>query len=353
MQHVEIHLITTDAGNGKQKMYIPNVNIHREAKWQSDMSRTSRLFLYLRFFICAFLRLSKVKPSALLYYETVSAAAPYFYNRWLNSSCRIFIHYHEYISPGEYSSGPIFNRWLHRLEKHLYKKSYWVSHTNEDRMRLFIKDLGKDAPTKTYILPNYPPASWAKTGPVTIKDGLNRIGFVYVGALSSETMYFKEMANFISSRPSECYWDIYSDNYSPEIIQYLDSVVPRNIHFKGFVKYDQLPDILPKYRIGLVLYKGHIPNYTYNIPNKLFEYHVCGLDVWFPKQMVTSDTLSTKGTYPKISSVDFEKLERISLSAMVDRSGLEYRKNEFICENTYEPLIRELLNEKNALRITP
>ena len=44
------------------------------------------------------------------------------------------------------------------------------------------------------------------------------------------------------------------------------------VQFKGHINYDNLPTTLNKYQVGVILYKGHIPNYVYNAPNKLFEY---------------------------------------------------------------------------------
>jgi len=350
IQKVEIHLITTDPGNGKQKIQIPDVHIHRVAKWQSGMSRTTRMKLYVRFVVFALLRLLKEKPSALLYYETGSAGAPYFYNIWLNPSCRLFIHYHEYTSPEEYASGMIFHRWLHRLENSLYKKANWVSHTNKDRMKLFDQDLGVDTPKHTYILPNHPPAAWTSSI-VKTDDQItaDRIGFVYVGALSIETMYVKQMADYIAARPAECFWDIYSDNHTTEAVEFLEKKRATNISFKGAVNYDALPGTLSNYQVGLVLYNGHIPNYIYNVPNKFYEYYVCGLDVWFPKEMVSCLGLVTRDTFPKVIPINFEKLDDVSFHKETERRNFKYHKQEYACEKTYLPLVRLLINEPEEL----
>jgi len=336
----KVRLITTDPGNGTLKIDIPGVQIHRVAKLRTAMSRASRMILYIRFLISSILLLSWQRPSTLLYYETLSAGAPLIYKRLLNPSCRLFIHYHEYTSPDEYTSGMILNRWLHRLELSLYKKASWVSHTNQDRMDLFLKDLGAYAPEHKFILPNHPPSAWARTEPVYRPGPEARIGFVYIGALSTETMFLKEMALYIAARPETCFWDIYSDNHSADVIQFLEQLNAENISFKGSVGYDTLPDLLPDYQIGLVLYKGHIPNYIYNIPNKLFEYYVCGLDTWFPIQMISSLSMVTHGTYPKVIPIDFERLDLVPFHDLTEREGYKKDKMEYAFEKTYMPLLR-------------
>jgi hypothetical protein len=154
-------------------------------------------------------------------------------------------------------------------------------------------------------------------------------------------MFLAEMAGYVKGRPNECYWDIYSTNVSNEVLAFFKANEDSNIKFKGGVPYDELPQILSQYHIGLILYRGHIPNYVYNIPNKLFEYHVCGLDVWFPTTMESSLELVTKSSYPKICAVDFEKLFSIDLMKAVDRSGLVKLQHDYSCEQVFK-----LLNEK-------
>jgi len=336
----EVHVFTTDAGNGRDKIIIPGVMIHRLGKWKQGMAKFSRILFYLKFVFIAFLKLVRFKPVVIMYYETVSAGAAYFYKKLIKSSCPLFIHYHEYTSPAEYESGMILNRWLHRLEFSLYKKANWVSHTNEDRMRLFLQDTGKNAPTQPRILPNHPPSYWSDFSAERIMDSTKLIAFVYVGAMSMETLYVKEMAEWIARQPEQCYWDIYSDNLEPGVLKFFDKLRASNVFFKGAVKYDDLPGILKNYSVGVILYKGHIPNYIYNIPNKLYEYYVCNLDTWFPRQMSTCLSLVTKGSIPKVIPIDFLQLECLSLKELVNIQDCSYQKIEYACEKTYSELIR-------------
>jgi hypothetical protein len=96
--------------------------------------------------------------------------------------------------------------------------------------------------------------------------------------------------------------------------------------------------------MGLILYKGHIPNWIDNAPNKLFEYFSSGLDVWLPFQMTGSLPYVTKGTYPRVMALDFEKMEEADLFAMTDNSGLVFKPSSFYSEQVYAPLWEKLLN---------
>ena len=129
---------------------------------------------------------------------------------------------------------------------------------------------------------------------------------------------------------------------APGVLDYFDQLGASNIFFNGAVNYDELPGILSKHNIGTILYKGHIPNYIYNIPNKLFEYHVCGLDVWYPQQMVSCTSLITKDSFPKVVPVDFFHLNLLSLPDLINTQHLRYHKEEYSCEKTYSVLISRM-----------
>jgi len=204
--------------------------------------------------------------------------------------------------------------------------------------------MGGDATTQTHILPNHRPAAFANYAKDAKSDRKAPFGIVYLGALSVEEFFLKEMAEWVASNSATCYWDIYSDNYQPEALAYLKSLNAPNISFKGGVEYTELSKILPKYTVGVILYTGHIPNYVYNVPNKLFEYHVCGLDTWFPDHMISCHTLETKNSYPKIVGLDFNELDKQSVDKLFCVEGLSYQKNEFIAEKTYQPLIKAFSN---------
>jgi hypothetical protein len=339
----QIHVVSTDAADEKKLIEIAGISLHRLGKWNTAASKWGRVLLYCKFNLSAFWLLLRQMPKKVFYYETLSAAAPYFYKQWINRRSELYIHYHEYSSIAEYKSGMKLNRAIHSLEKRLYKKAKWVSHTNRDRLNLFTADLNSNAPTCNYILPNYPPHAWKNRAQKSNDSQNKRTAFVYVGALGMETMYIKEFSAFIKAMPDKCYWDIYSDNFSSEVLNYFDSLNASNIYFKGAVKYDALPEVLSNYDVGVILYNGHIPNYIYNAPNKLFEYLVCGLDVWFPHVMKSCFNYVTSQTYPKVLPVDFSNLISLELDKSIDRRGLKFKEPTYYCETVLYPLAKQLI----------
>ena len=280
-----IHVISTNPA-GRNLFQVPAVRLHRPARWSKPMSSIKRAWLYLAFNFGALWLLVRHRPSKVLYYETMSAFPAVWYKKLFNRSAALFVHYHEYTSPAEYASGSSLNRWLHRLELSVMPAMQWVSHTNRDRLNLFLNDIGGKSLVQTTVVENLPPASWKNVIDQHHHSRTNSIRTVYVGAFSLETLYVKEWASFVQQYPQKYSWDIYSDNYDAEAIVWIQQLNAANISFKGAVQYDELPATLASYDVGVILYKGHIPNYVYNAPNKLFEYLACELDVLFPDSMM-------------------------------------------------------------------
>jgi len=303
-----LYIITVHPGEGKKIVEFPGVTTLRIAALK-ERNRFKRLFFYIYFNIKALLLLIKHKPENILYYETLSAFAALWYKKWINPKVRLFIHYHEYTSPEEYASGMVMSRWLHKSERKLYEKATWISHTNDTRMAFFLKDIGKQQSTNTFILPNYPPSEWIQSCAGIKRANDKRIGFVYVGALGMTSMYTKEMARFVANHPDECYWHIYSDNHEQEAKQYLNGLNAPNIVFKGGVKYDDLPLVLAQYDIGLIIYKGVSLNHIYSEPNKFFEYLICGLNVWFPDEIKGMHVFEQPHVKPWVRRINFADLQ--------------------------------------------
>ncbi len=293
---------------------------------------------YLSYYARALLYLVKWRPDTVLYYETLSALPAVIYKKYLRPDSNLFIHYHEYVTPVEYEEGMRLGRWIHGLEKKLYKKAKWISQTNEDRVALFRSDINSDHPLPLFTLPNYPPCSWLSSS--RQKTALNDpIRIVYVGALSLETMYTREMAEWVISQSGKVLWDIYSDNITPDAQAFLQSFHGQLIRFNKGVNYFSLPEVLGQYDIGIILYKGHIPNYIYNAPNKLFEYMACGLDVWFPDVMKGCLGYFSPGSSPKIIALDFGQLGGLDLEAVLDRDGLQQASSVYCAENVLPSLL--------------
>ena len=338
--------VYTMAPAGDYQKYVPVGTFIKIIRTDKPF-RNNKLFRfsrYMRFYSSVTLNLAVWKPEAVMYYETLSALPAVIYKKVINAKSRLIIHYHEYTTATEYEKGMMIGKLGLKLEKKAYSKSFLLSHSNEDRMRLFKKDNQGVAFPHTYIMPNYPPHSWEtkKSDPLRVP-----VKIVYVGSLSLDTMYTREFAEWIIKTDSLVSWDIYSANITPEARTYLQSLKSNRIQFLGPVNYFSLPDVLKKYDTGVILYKGHIPNYIYNAPNKLFEYLACGLDVWFPHFMKSSLPYATDASFPKVLPVNFDKLDECDLSVMIDRAGLEYRPSNYFCEEGFNYLLNTIQSNKD------
>ncbi len=299
-----------------------------------------RYYYYLVFNLGCLIHLILTKPQRILYYETISSFPVFIYKKYINPKTEILIHYHEYTSPEEYKMGMKLVKLFHKYEKELYPITTWISHTNEQRMQHFVNDIAPILARNQYILPNYPPKTWYSGIPVQVNVPIK---IIYVGSFSMDTMYTLEFAKWVISQNGKVTWDIYSPTITEEIAEYFNSLGSPWINILGSVTYDELPNIIRKYNIGVVLYNGHIPNYIYNAPNKLFEYLACGLDVWVPTVMTGSLPYITNSTYPKVIGIDFTALPDFILSNAIDRNGYVYKPTTYFCEYVLEDIVKQLL----------
>ena len=324
---------------------IPFIQIIRYRN-SGNANSLRRLWNYLGFYSFVTRKFGIWKPDRVMYYETVSALPAILYKRIFNRNSYLIIHYHEYTSIKEYQRGMMINRWGHLLEKKVYPFCHWISHTNEDRMQLFISDHQGVKISNKNILPNYPPKSWTSEN----RKDQHRppVKFVYVGALSLDTMYIREFSEWVIKQNGQASLTIYSGNITADTKAYIQSLNTERIRFQGEVNYFTLPDILKQYDAGVILYKGHIPNYIYNAPNKLFEYWACGLDVWFPKNMLSILRYVSVGSYPKIVPVDFEYPDSYHLTDMTDRAGLVYKPSIYFCEEDFGKLLMQTMGSQRS-----
>jgi hypothetical protein len=260
----------------------PSISIKRLGRSGPGIGKVSRLLNYVLFYLGSIWHLFMKRPSTVLYYETISSFPAFCYKRFIVPRARIMIHYHEYTSPKEYKQGMWLTKYFHQLEYWLYPRAVWVSHTNQYRMDFFRQDIMPEKILNPEVVPNFPSRHWHKRN--TSPPGLP-IRFIYVGALAMDTMYAREMAEWILKQEGQATWHIYSFNITAEAKEYLNRLHSPWIELTEGKDYVALPAILCNYHIGVILYKGHIPNYVYNAPNKMFEYLNSGLQVWIPSEM--------------------------------------------------------------------
>jgi len=341
--NVEVEVFTASPVLNQTRFHSPAVTIRRWTPPGESKTVVSRFYRYLVFYSQIFFALLKYRPTEVLYFETLSFLPVYVYRLFmkpLGKSPRIFCHYHEYMSTDEYENGMFLTRFINKLEKRNYTHMEWISHTNEDRMRLFKMDNKDFDFGNAYILPNYPPSNWQNTNKNS--ESVLPIRIVLVGSIGMETMYIKEFAQWVESENGRVVWDIYSFQKPDAILEYLSTINSKYIYFKGPVNYYDLPEVLKQYQVGVILYKGHIPNCVYIAPNKLFEYYACGLDTWFPVEMETSKDYVTNNVYPRIVAVDFRNMEKIDITRITEHSNLNFQKSTYYCEKVLDPLWKKL-----------
>lgn len=278
-----------------------------------NVASNTRFLRFLKYLFCvlyAILKLIQLRPKKVLYFESISAMPAIFYKS-LFQSVELFVHYHEYTTPQEYFEGMKFIKYSNKIERNTYSKFVWISHTNSVRIKLFLSDNRNVSSNIIYCLPNYPSNKWCEPiKPVAVKVDFNPniLRFVYIGALSLDDTYIAEIINFVRNSPDKYDLELFSFHISEEIQQLINIDEPLNIRYSGVANYNDIPSILSEKQVGLILYKGNTLNYVYNAPNKLFEYLVCGLDVWFPKEMVGCFEYATDKN-PKVVKIDFDHIE--------------------------------------------
>ena len=142
---------------------------------------------------------------------------------------------------------------------------------------------------------------------------LQKLRLVYVGAVSIQDTWIEQIVKWVCcSRNEFCSLDIYTQRLDPETSQFLSSWSGDRIrlHREG-IGYDRLPEVLPQYDVGLILYRCKTLNFVHNAPNKLFEYLMCGLEVWYPPCMQGVRPFARTDMLPRVLEVDFEQLDKL------------------------------------------
>jgi hypothetical protein len=327
------------------------VQILRRPFPSKNRGRLTRLWLLLSFSWWSLIHLLRYRPDALLYFEPHSSFAAFLY-LLLNHRCRLLIHYHEYREPREYSDpgNRLFGlyHWLER--RFLYSKAVWISQTNVDRVRLFLQDVPEVDSQRMRVLPNYPPARWQQftRQPAAARMPLR---LVYVGAASVRDTFIAEVVDWVRQQPSETVTlAVYLSNSDQPTRQMLQAATGCGVTvFPAGVEYAELPEVLRQYDVGLILYRGNTPNYVYNAPNKLFEYLVCGLDVWYPGCMLGIRPYATSQSAPQVLEVDFERLPQSLVLQAVQATGLPVRPCQVACEDVLQALLDTVKQQGDGL----
>lgn len=308
--------------------------IYRIIKENKRDSSLKVLVKYLWFCFYTLLKLIQTKPNVVFYYESNSALPAYLYKHYINNDVKLCIHYHEYLTPFDYSlPGRRLLKYNHILEtSYLYQVACWISQTNEYRRNLFLKDYPNIIKNVCYILPNYPPKNWLSERK---EHNGEVVKCVYVGSLSLQTTFVLEFCKWINQQQGRVTFDIYSFNFHKDTLEAVEKLHSPYIHFhKEGVKYSEIPNLLDRYDVGVLLYKAKTLNFKYNETNKFYEYLICGLDVWYPKEMTLLHEMDKSVFAPEIVEMDITngKFPELNMNRrIVDNSS--YNR---MCEDVYD-----------------
>lgn len=323
---------------------VGGVNMVRSGFPLRGRNRFIRLLMFLAFPLLCCWQAIRVRPGLVLYYEPHSALAAACVCL-LHRKSRLFIHYHEYRELSHYNDrGNLLARVGLLLERRfLHRRACWISHTNESRCRLFLKDCPHIDCRKVRSLPNLPTRQWqTRARAVPRKQGTG-LKMVYVGALSLTDTYIRELLEWIDGLQGEqIQLDIFAGATSPETAGFLQSWDKSwlRVHSRG-VPYQQLPEILPHFDTGLILYRGTSLNYVHNAPNKLFEYLSCGLNVLYPQQMCGVQPWSRPAGNPWVRPLDFDNLAEVKAECVRGCHGTP-AMFPLCSEDIYRPLLKNM-----------
>lgn len=101
----------------------------------------------------------------------------------------------------------------------------------------------------------------------------NRAGALYVG--SFDYRFDLEVCIYLANSNSNIGIDLYGP-LPTNLIK--GKHIPKNLNFKGEIKYENLPILLSKYCVGLMPFNSH-PSNEGRSPMKIYEYLSCGLNV--------------------------------------------------------------------------
>jgi len=241
----------------------------------------------------------------------------------------VWLHFHEYRRPDRMQLS--FFELLSELEiRRLIKKPLYVSHVTVARKQLLL-DEGAHPRNEIRVMWNCPRLEWSQNSDLDEKRSHT---LVLVGALGKSTWYKEVMEAF------EC-----QNEYDLHVYGKDKFESTNRVKYCGWVDYANLPEILSRYRVGLVWYNGESENFTSGISNKIFEYIHCGLHVIVSNEMAEAKNRLLVEYGASVSFVDFKSEDWMkALSKCFQQDRLPNRKHHFrLCA---EPLLQWIQNEK-------
>lgn len=336
---------TTFEDGARDRFEVDGVRVYRTGFPLGRLSRLRRLWRFLVFPLMCLWVAIRHRPQVVLYYEPHSALAA-FLTLLVRPRARLLIHYHEYRELPHYRDrGNLLARvgfWLE--SRWLFRRAVWISQTNPDRCRLFLKDCPAVNSQVLRSLPNYPPANWAaRAGCVRPAPG-RAVRLVYVGAVSLHDTYIREVVRWVKSHAADqLTLDLFVHSMDARTADFLRAEQSAGLRVVfGGVPYDSLPETLAQFDVGLIIYRCTTTNYVYNAPNKLFEYLVCGLGVLYPQQMLGVAASRQAAAGQRVRSVCYEQIDSLD-PACLPRGTAAAEDIDCTSESVYGPLLEACL----------
>ena len=312
----KILVFTTKNTTRYTTSHFPNTKIYRFGTISSNPIKRYASYLWFNLMCIILLLINRIDKITV--FETLSIF-PFWVVSKICKSKKGHIHFHEYISEPERIASSAYMKILFKLEYQLLKK-YPCSQTNEDRKQLFLADKPFLKLQMVEVRPNIPPKSWWKNyGQFKKQSSDAKIKLVYIGACDKRTMYVKEVLDWVNSNSQYLELTIFSQELDEDTRKLILSYNSQSIKLLHPIDYYDLPKELIKFDIGLVLYKGHIPNYVYNVPNKVYEYLSCGLQVIVDQKLITSIRLGIE----QIHIVDYTSLDLDSIKKSISNVAIK------------------------------
>lgn len=307
-----------------------------------------RLAGFLRWHFLVARALGRWQPDVVLSIEPHSALALWLYYRLFGGTARLFIHHHEYYAPVDFlGAGSRTSRLCHYFEKNdLFGRAEWISQTNETRLRMMQADCAAVTPTNGRIWPNHPPRAWVARGTSCRAAALANaqsgpLRLVCVGSLSFVDTFVREVVEWVVARPGSVSLHLCGHNVRPDVWQWIESLAAANISTDpAGCAYDELPDLLARFDVALVLYKGNTLNFVHNVPNKALEALACGLEVWYPPEMEEMRLFRHRHPGLRLREIDFKDLPAGVPAVVPTEAPADF---PFTCEAAMAPLLERII----------
>lgn len=279
------------------------------------------------------------RPRKILVFETLSCFPVFIYKTLF--PCEVFIHFHEYESREEQQKQSLYYKFILVCQAQLLKNARWISQTNAQRLSFFSDENPRINKNVFKVMPNYPRKNWVGEIPQK-KDNkdFEKIHFIHVGAIGMDSHHTQQFIEWLMMQNGSATLTFVSQNLDSNVNDYLTTLNSSWISVLPPIEYSELPKLISNYHIGLVLYNGHVPNFVYNLPNKVNEYLACGLSVWYSSDLITTRLFAEENPQYPMKEIDFRDMGTVQLPT--EDSFVNFQYNHWH-ETAVQPLVEALL----------